>query len=143
MRPASSTANSPIEITHRRAWPLATVSYGTTAVPFLPPYPEPLFLVEPMATLAAANVLATLVQIDKWVLVPRNAWFNSNSFRLPLTASTARGVSLGEKGPRAVIAEEGLYGVSTHEIGHTYRLSRRKCSNGAYSGDRDRQFRGS
>jgi len=73
--------------------------------------------------------VAAIAGIDRLVLSVRKGWFSDNAFRHQFCPSTAIGLSLGPFAPRAVLAEDGYFGVSTHELGHTYNLSQHACSN--------------
>src|SRR4029453_18180408 len=84
---------------------------------------------EPLSTLLIENVQAAIAGIDRLVLSVRNQWFKDNAFRHQFISDTSIGLSLGPVAPRAVLAEDGYFGVSTHELGHTYNLSAHPCSN--------------
>lgn len=85
---------------------------------------------EPFCALLYANKTAALAGIDRWVLAVRNGWFGQNAFRHQFIAQGSIGYSLGTFAPHAVLAEDGFFGVAVHELGHTYALSQRQCSNG-------------
>lgn len=115
------------------SWPLAS----TGPVVINPPIATPFdfaspasWIGEPFLSIKALSVGASLAGIDRLVLVARNGWFAANSWRSATFPGSAKGLSLGEYAPHAVIAEEGHFATSTHELGHTYRLSRRMCSTG-------------
>jgi len=84
---------------------------------------------EPFNTLLHYNGMAAQAGIDRMVLSVRNGWFADNQFRHQFIGAGSVGYSLGWFAPRAVLAEDGFYGVSTHELGHTYNLSQHPCSN--------------
>ena len=112
-------------------WPLAQtnpVVSGATIGTFWNPTDLLTWVSEPYRSLAGLSVGAKLGGVDRMVLVTRKGWFQANHWRSWIWPSSSIGLSLGEFGPHAVIAEEGYYAVSTHELGHTYTLSRRKCS---------------
>ena len=134
--PAQLQTMAQQEDTFRLAsWPIA----AGTGVPIKTPvfttfgWGNPISnVVEPALTMSYMNLLAALVNIDKWVLVPRNGWFAANGSRSAALPGGAIGLSLGEFAPRVVIAEEGHFGTATHELGHTYKLSQRPCSTGGF-----------
>jgi hypothetical protein len=84
---------------------------------------------EPFNTLLHINAVAAQAGIDRMVLSVRNGWFADNAFRHQFVAQGSIGYSLGWFAPRAVLAEDGYYGVAVHELGHTYNLSQHTCSN--------------
>lgn len=84
---------------------------------------------EPVISMLRMAPLAMAAGLDRLILMPRNGWFADNASTLDFGVG-AIGISLGEFLPRVVIAEEGWSEVSTHELGHTYRLSRHPCSTG-------------
>ncbi|HXU13092.1 MAG TPA: hypothetical protein VN898_14150, partial [Candidatus Binatia bacterium] len=111
-------------------WPLAQTSpvvSGATIGTFWNPTDLGTWISEPYRSLEGLSIGAKLGGVDRMVLVTRKGWFQANTWRSWIWPSGI-GLSLGEFGPHAVIAEEGYYAVSTHELGHTYTLSRRKCS---------------
>jgi hypothetical protein len=73
--------------------------------------------------------MAAQAGIERMVLSLRKGWFADNQFRHQFIGAGSVGYSLGWVAPRAVLAEDGFYGVSTHELGHTYNLSQHTCSN--------------
>ncbi len=86
--------------------------------------------IEPSCTLLIYNLVAALAGIDRMVLSVRNDWFGYNGFRSQLIDPNIIGLAIGPFAPRAVLAEDGAYGVAVHELGHTYDLSRHKCNTG-------------
>ncbi len=84
---------------------------------------------EPFNTLLHYDIAAAMAGIDRMVLSVRRGWFADNQFRHQFVGAGSVGYSLGWFAPRAVLAEDGFYGVSTHELGHTYNLSQHPCSN--------------
>lgn len=90
---------------------------------------SPKSTLEPAPTIIGWSIAANMAGIDRVVLMSRRGWFASNAGRLTFGAGAA-GMSLAEWAPHAVIAEQGLSEVAGHELGHTYRLSRRPCSTG-------------
>ena len=119
------------EVFRKATWPLADTPHFTFPIPYLAPPPVPLSLLpEPDLTMFVHSIVASIAGVDRVVLVPRHGWFNDNSARPNIwVKSTAIGRSLGEFGPHSVIAELGYKGVSTHELGHTYKLSLHTCPN--------------
>jgi len=117
-------------------WPLAqtapTVSPAVIST-FWNPIDLFTWLSEPYRTLNGLSTGAMLGGVDRMVLVVRKGWFQQNNWRSWIWPSGSIGLSLGEFAPHAVIAEEGWYGVSTHELGHTYRLSQHKCSHDSFN----------
>ncbi|MDG2010603.1 MAG: hypothetical protein P8K76_12535 [Candidatus Binatia bacterium] len=91
---------------------------------------------DPPLTVLNASLMAKIAGIDRVVLVPRLRFIEEETDMYPV-----QGFSLGEFAPRAVMAEPldsdpdaarsaiGEY-LGAHELGHTYKLSRRKCSLG-------------
>ncbi len=121
------------EETYRLAsWPLATLNstmsfnqawrdHGSGSCPF-----------EPSCTILQYNLVAAIINIDRMVLSVRNDWFGQNGFRLQFIDPNSIGLSLGWFAPRAVLAEDGFFGVAVHELGHTYDMSRYKCNTGGF-----------
>jgi len=121
--------------TYRLAsWPLASAGGVAVAVPYLPFGGwNVLNPSEPFLSIAKASTMAMLAGDERWVLVTKRDWFKFPSNRLRnilFWPGQAIGLSLGEFTPHAVIAEDGHFAVSTHELGHTFKLSQHKCSNG-------------
>ncbi len=88
---------------------------------------------EPLCTLLVYNIGAAMAGIDRLVLSTRQGWFSQNAFRHQFIAPSS-GYSLGAFAPRAVLAEDGYYGVAVHELGHTYALSQHQCKTGGVFG---------
>lgn len=84
--------------------------------------------VEPGQTLFWENIGAMAAGIERMVLVARETFWEDNLSRLTTGSMTTLGLSLGESGPRVVIAEAGTSQTVVHELGHTYKLSQRPCS---------------
>ena len=100
---------------------------GTTDIwDFLPDWTA----FEPGQTLVWENIGAMIAGIERMVLVPRQTFWEDNLSRLTTGDMTTLGLSLGEFGPRVVIAEAGTSQTAVHELGHTYKLSQRRCSTG-------------
>ncbi|MGD8376660.1 MAG: hypothetical protein PVF68_11015, partial [Acidobacteriota bacterium] len=87
-------------------------------------------VVEPILTMARASVPAMMAGIDRLVLVPRPGWFADNAANSDHFGPGNIGISMGEFIPWVVISEAGFSQTTAHEIGHTYRLSRRNCTTG-------------
>ncbi len=119
------------EAFRKEIWPVASTPHFTIPLPMLAPPPIPFSPIpEPGFTIATQSILASIAGFDRLVLVPHKGWFASNVWRPVLwLGPNAIGQSLGEFAPHAVIAEYGYKGVSTHELGHTYRLSPHSCDN--------------
>ena len=111
------------------SWPLASLNTSNTYNQEWRDHGSVAPYFEPLTTLLVENVKAAISGIDRLVLSVRNGWFKDNAFRHQFCPSTAIGLSLGAFAPRAVLAEDGFFGVSTHELGHTYNLSQHACSN--------------
>ena len=124
------------ELFRQTIWPLASTNAIVSPLPALWPY-DPLsgWLTEPYNSLMLQSIAFGLLGVDRVVLVTRKGWFKDNSWRSVVFPGGSIGLSLGEVGPHAVIAEANHSGVSTHELGHTYKLSRHKCSHGGFKED--------
>jgi len=111
---------------------------ATSPVPFVDSSVAPAPLIdttvadfgEPWVSMVEMAPLVMASGIDRLVLTPPNGWFAANIAEFPYLPASVIGLSLGEFFPRVVIAEAGFSEVSTHEVGHTYRLSRRSCTTG-------------
>jgi hypothetical protein len=128
----------------KASWPVAGVSDVVSGLPILPPYPVEFgWFSEPYFTLNSMSLVFGLLGIDRAVLTVPPNWFADNDGRSAIWPSKYTGLSLGEFAPHAVIVESDRYATSTHELGHTYKLSQHKCSNGGimedlfYAGCRD------
>ena len=73
--------------------------------------------------LMSMSLMAAAVGIDKMVLVPRQGSLADIGLNNP-------GVSLGKAAPRAVFVEHDTFTTASHELAHTFNLSRRNCDNG-------------
>lgn len=105
---------------------------GTTDIlPILPDWAA----VEPGQTLVWENLAAMTAGIERLVLVARRTFWEDNQSRLTTGGMNTLGLSLGEFGPRVVIAEAGTSQTAVHELGHTYKLSQRPCSTGGVAED--------
>ncbi len=115
----------------KAAFPISSVDDRIDTEPYIGVYNWLLlgFLGEPGLTLLEANVAASVMHVDRLVLLPREGWFADNAWRsLHLwCVGGVSGMSLGEFGPRAVFAEAGQKHVVAHELGHTYKLSPHVC----------------
>jgi hypothetical protein len=112
------------------SWPLATLnSTKTFNETWFDHGSDCLLCFEPFNTLVHYNLAAAQAGLDRMVLAVRKGWFKDNAFRHQFIGAGSVGYSLGWFAPRAVLAEDGFYGVSTHELGHTYNLSQHVCSN--------------
>ena len=119
------------EETYRLAsWPIANLNSSPTFnETWFDHGSDCLLCFEPFNTLVHYNAMAAQAGIDRMVLSVRNKWFAENAFRHQFIGAGSVGYSLGWFAPRAVLAEDGFYGVSTHELGHTYNLSQHPCTN--------------
>ncbi|HKQ97437.1 MAG TPA: hypothetical protein VJV75_06150 [Candidatus Polarisedimenticolia bacterium] len=114
------------------SWPLASLNSSSTYYATVFDHgSDCLLCFEPFNTLLHYNGMAAQAGIDRMVLAVRDGWFDDNHFRHQFVGDNVVGHSLGWLAPRAVLAEGGHYGVSTHELGHTYNLSQHPCSNAA------------
>jgi hypothetical protein len=112
------------------SWPLASLNSSKTFnETWFDHGSDCILCFEPFNTLVHYNAAAAQAGIDRLVLSVRNGWFADNAFRHQFIGAGSIGYSLGWFAPRAVLAEDGYYGVSTHELGHTYNLSQHSCSN--------------
>lgn len=113
---------------------------ATSPIPFVDSRVSPAPLIdssvadfgEPFVSMLEAVPLAMASGIDRLVLMPRNGWFADNAASIDFLPSGVIGLSMAEIVPRVVIAEAGYPEVPAHEVGHTYRLSRRSCTNGGF-----------
>ena len=109
----------------RASWPLASLNsqIGTTEVTSLLLYDEPVI------SLLDLDATASTAGVDRIVYAVPAGWFTAHGNVIGFNYGGTNGLSLGPFS-RAVLAEDGLDSVSTHELGHTYGLSQHKCSNG-------------
>jgi hypothetical protein len=117
------------ETLRQASWPLATLNSTQSFNQLWRDHGSQAPFFEPLSTLLMENVAAAMAGIDRLVLSVRKGWFGQNAFRHQFTPSTAIGLSLGTVAPRAVLAEDGYFGVAAHELGHTYDLSKHTCTN--------------
>ncbi len=116
------------EAFRKALWPVAATPHVVVPLPLWAPPPPPLSPIpEPAGTIQIWSIAASVAGIDRLVLVPRKHWFAQNVWRPLIWNDKAIGQSNGEFGAHAVIAEYGYKGVSTHELGHTYKLSPHTC----------------
>jgi hypothetical protein len=112
------------------SWPLASLNSSKTFnETWFDHGSDCLLCFEPFNTLVHYNAAAAQAGLDRMVLSVRKGWFADNQFRHQFIGAGSIGYSLGWFARRAVLAEDGYYGVSTHELGHTYDLSQHPCSN--------------
>jgi uncharacterized repeat protein (TIGR01451 family) len=118
------------------SWPVAQVSDVVSGLPILPPYPLTFgWFSEPWFTLNGMSLVFGLLGVDRSVLVVPPNFFADNNGRSADWPSQSTGISLGEFAPHAVLIESDRWAGSTHELGHTYKLSQHKCSNGGIAED--------
>jgi len=123
------------EMFRAASWPLAALNPRNAARSEIG-QTEAILLTAPFgpasatSTLGVAGAAASVAGIDRLVLVTRPGWFAQNAAAGADVVAGAIGISLGEYGRHAVIAEDTYYGVAVHELGHTYELSRHSCSTG-------------
>ena len=107
---------------YRKAiYPLATLTSSVNPMPIVASSGFPFDNVG--AQLMRLSIAASSAGIEKMVLVPRK----NSLLNIGLTSA---GVSLGLFAPRAVFVEHDTFTTASHEIAHTFNLSRRNCTNG-------------
>jgi hypothetical protein len=112
------------------SWPLASLNTSVGAAGLVRDHGSNLLCpFEPTCTLLHYNGVAAAMNVDRLVLTVRQNWFADNAFRHQFIGNNSIGLSLGPFAPRAVLAENGYFGNSTHELGHTYNLSQHACTN--------------
>ena len=105
----------------RATFPLATLDARIDGASMVAPGEFPFNNVG--VQLIRADIAAASAGIDRMILVPRQG-------SLVDIGLTAPGVSLGRFARRAVFVEHNTFTTVSHELGHTFELSRRNCTNG-------------